>query len=215
MDQGVATKLSQFFANGETKIYQKGSLIAHANQDPLGISFLLEGSVEQYDISPSGNKITVNIFKPSAFFPMSWAINKTPNAYYYAALDKTVLQRLPADAVVGFLQDNPDVMLDLLSRVYRGTDALLKRIVVTTSGLATSRLVFDLLIHAQRFGSYLNQDEIIVDVPQGNLAATSGLARETVNRELHKLAKANLIRLTKQGIVVHIDRLKTRLPDDA
>lgn len=211
MNQRILDKLNDHFSNSDVKAYAKGKLITLANQEPDGVSFLLEGIVEQYDITPEGNKITVNIFKPPAFFPMSWAINKTPNTYFYAALTDIKVKQADADNTVAFLQRNPDVLFDLLCRVYKGTDALLKRLVLAASGIASSRLIFELLIEAYRFGVDTDKTKKIIKVKHGNLAARSGLARETVSRELHKLEKDHLIKLTKQGIELDVEQLEKRL----
>jgi CRP-like cAMP-binding protein len=211
MSPSILRKLHEHFRNSSVKTYAKGTIITHANHEPAGISLLLEGIVEQYDITPQGNKLTVNVFRPPAFFPMSWAINKTPNSYFFAALTDAKIKLADADKTVAFLRDNPDVMYDLLSRVYKGTDALLARLVVAASGIAASRLIFELLIEAYRFGVSIGDDQTLIKVGHNNLAARSGLARETVSRELHKLAAHNLVSLAKEGIIINTTQLEKQL----
>jgi CRP-like cAMP-binding protein len=218
MQQPILEKINAFFSDTKVREYAKGQVITFTRKEPEGVSLLLEGIVEQYDITPEGNRITVNIFKPTAFFPMSWAINKTPNTYFYEALTNVYealtnvkLQLADADETVAFLQANPDVMFDLLSRVYKGTDALLQRLVVTASGIASSRLVFELLIEAYRFGEEIESSKWLIKTKQFSLAERSGLARETVSRELHKLANDNLIILSKRGIVLDVKKLEQKL----
>ncbi len=175
------------------------------------MSLLLEGIVEQYDITPEGNKVTVNIFKPPAFFPMSWAINKVPNTYFFAALTRVRLKQADADKTVEFLRSSPDVAFDLLSRVYRGTDALLRRVAVATSGAASSRLLLELLIESYRFGTVIDSSTRLVKIQQTDLASRSGLARETVSRELHKMENEKLLLLTKEGMVIDTKLLEKKL----
>jgi len=207
----IREKLSDFFADSDERTYRKGDIITFANQDPEGVLFLIDGIVEQYDVTPEGNKVIVNIFKPSSFFPMSWAINKTPNVYFFAALTNVRLKRAHPDKVALFLQQNPDVMFDLLSRVYIGTDGLLRRLVLAASGIAANRLIFELLIEGHRFGEDTNGAKTIVKIKQSSLAARSGLARETVSRELHKLERDGLVKLTKGGIILSIKALEDKL----
>lgn len=211
MNQQIMDKLTEHFSKYELKKYPKGRLITLANQDPAGISLLVNGLVEQYDLTPEGNKLTVNVYKPPAFFPMSWAINKTPNAYFFGALTDVELKQADADETVAFLKANPDVLFDLLSRVYKGTDALLRRLMLAASGIAASRLIFELLIETYRFGIINDDGTVSVTVKQSVLAARSGLARETVSRELHKLEKENLIFRSKQEITVNLKSLEQKL----
>lgn len=180
-------------------------------QEPDGVTFLVEGSIEQYDITPDGNKFIVNVFKPPAFFPMSWAINKTPNNYFYGTATDVRLKRASPEEVTAFLKANPDVLYDLLSRVYKGTDALLHRLVLMARGMASSRLIFELLIEGYRFGEKIDDNKILVHIKLHVLAARGGLARETVSRELHKLEETGLISRTKQGIILDTKALAATL----
>lgn len=211
MDKIILEKLGRHFASYPTKSFAKGGVLTQAGQTPDGIYLLMEGVVEQYDITPEGNKMTVNVFKPQAFFPMSWAINKKPNAYFYVAHTDVKVKIADADATVEFLKSNPDVMFNLLSRVYKGTDHLLNRLVLATSGLAESRLIFELLIEAYRFGTEQPDGRWLTDVKQQTLAARSGLARETVSRELHKLENEHMISLSKEGIIIDTQQLGKKL----
>lgn len=207
----VTNKLTEFFAGTDERMYGKDDIITFANQDPEGVLFLVEGLVEQYDVTPEGNKITVNIFKPPAFFPMAWAINKTPNLYFYAALSNVKVKRAHPDKVAKFLQENPDVMFDLLSRVYKGTDGLLRRLVLAASGIASSRLIYELLLEAYRFGEPVDEETKKIKIRQSSLAARSGLARETVSRELHKMEREGLLELAKPGMILYINKLESKL----
>lgn len=211
MNQKIIDKLNNHFESCELKKYAKGKILTFANHEPEGVSFLISGLVEQYDITPEGNKLTVNVFKPPAFFPMSWAINKTSNPYFFAALTDIKIKQADADEMVAFLQANPDVMFDLLSRVYKGTDALLRRLVLAASGIAANRLVFELLIESYRFGVADSDGTVTIKVKQSVLAARSGLARETVSRELHKLEKEGGITISNKDITLIIGDLEDRL----
>ena len=211
MEQTILDKLHEHFDACELKTYEQGQIITLAGQEPTGVSLLVSGLVEQYDITSEGNKLTVNVFKPPAFFPMSWAINKTSNAYFFAAMTDVELRVAEADQTVRFLQDNPDVMFDLLSRVYKGTDALLRRIVLAASGIAASRLIFELLIEAYRFGAEADAGKRVVAVKQSVLASRSGLARETVSRELQKLEQEGLIQRSSHVMKIDVQRLEQKL----
>lgn len=210
MDNSIRDKIIAFFDKNPSHSLPKGTLLTLAGESPKEITFLLEGVVEQYHITPQGNKVVVNVFKPPAFFPMSWAINGTTNAYFYETLtDSTIKYSNPA-ATVAFLKRNPDVSFDLLSRVYKGTDALLRRILVAASGVAVNRLVFEILIEAYRFGKDVDMHKEIF-IKQSILATRSGLARETVSRELRKLANGNYLVFTKHGFLVDIGKLEELL----
>lgn len=215
MNRKVISKIEDFFSNTEGRTYNKGDIITHAHKDPEGVMFLVGGVVEQYDVTPEGSKIIANIFKDGSFFPMSWALNKTPNQYFFAALTDVEIKYADPDDVIEFLSQNPDVMIDLMARVYKGMDGVLRRLVLAASGMASSRLIFELLVEAYRFGEKLDNGHILVKIRQNSLASRSGLARETVNRELHRLKKEGLVALTRHGIEVDTEGLESRLDFNA
>jgi CRP-like cAMP-binding protein len=121
-------RISDFFALYTRLELEKGVLLVRENQTLDSVYYIKSGAVGMFDISKSGNKIVLNIFTEGAFVPMSLAINKTPSNFFYETTATAILYKAPVDEVVIFIKSNPDVMFDLLSRVYSGTDKLLKRL---------------------------------------------------------------------------------------
>jgi CRP/FNR family transcriptional regulator, cyclic AMP receptor protein len=198
----VASKIESHLSKYPKRSYPKGQILIFADENPEHIYYLIQGKVRCYDVSYRGDEVIVNIFKPPAFFPMSWAINQTPNKYFYKTEETTELHVVPVADALEFIKTNPDVMLDLLSRVYRGVDGLLGRVVHLMSGSAKSRLLYELVIECRRFGDKTEDGTYALKVSEVDLAARSGLSRETVNREINKLKTEGLIAIGGKGIVV-------------
>ena len=208
----VTTTVAAFFAKYDTKHYENGQILVQAGDDPPGILYLQSGSVRQYDISDSGDEVVVNVFKPHAFFPMSWAINKVPNRYFFQASSDVRVVIAPADNVVAFLRANPDVMYDLLSRLYSGVEGIVRRMAHLMGGTARSRVLFELITECQRFGQRQDGDSYLLMIHEDELARRAGLSRETVNRELGKLKTAKFLTVShKDLIVTSLNRLKAEL----
>jgi CRP/FNR family transcriptional regulator, cyclic AMP receptor protein len=203
MSTEVASKVHEFFSKYPKREYPKGQILVFADENPEHIFYLTEGQVREYDVSYRGEEVIVNIFKAGAFFPMSWAINKTPNHYFFKTEKETELHAVPADAALQFLKDNPDVTLDLLARLYRGLDGLLGRVVHLMSGTAKSRLLYELIIECRRFGQQQPDGSYVIKANETDLAARSGLSRETVSREMHKIKKNSWVEVAKGSILVH------------
>ena len=128
MDETVSGKIEKFFSQYEPMSFKAGQTLISSGEAPDYIYQLVSGKVSQYDQVPGGDKIILSTFKPPAFFPMSIAINKTPTPYLFEAETDAEIRQVMAEDAVEFLKSNPDVLLDLLSRVYRGTDYLLQKI---------------------------------------------------------------------------------------
>ncbi|HET8669671.1 MAG TPA: Crp/Fnr family transcriptional regulator [Candidatus Saccharimonadales bacterium] len=199
----ITQRTNDFFTRYPLRTFDKRQLLIRAESDIDHIFYMVEGRVSQYDITPSGNEVVVNVFKSGAFFPMSSAINNAPNHYFFEASTKVVARVAPAADAVQFLKDNPDIAFDLLSRVYSGVDGVLRRMAHLMGGDAKTRLLFELLNAAYRFGEPHKDGSVFLPLKEGDLARHSGLARETVNRNIQALKTAGLLTITHNGITVH------------
>lgn len=212
MDPDVAKKVEAFFATYPLGYINKGKVLIKAGHDPDGVYYLVGGQVRQYDISSRGDELVVNMFKPPAFFPMSWAINKTPNKYFFEAYTRVVVRRAPAQDVVDFLHTNPDVTFDLLARVYRGADGLLGRVAYLMDNSALNRLLYELIISCERFGKPQQDGSTTIAISETELASRIGLTRETVNRDMRALKADGLVVVSQAGITVpSVQKLRDKL----
>jgi CRP-like cAMP-binding protein len=203
MDPKIAAKVKSYFGTFPKRSYAKGQILIFADESPEHIFYMTKGKVRKYDLSYRGDEVIVNTFKAPSFFPMSWAINHLmPNKYFYKTEEETELHIVPADVAVKYLKDNPDVAFDLLSRLYYGMEGMLGRMVHLMSGTAKSRLVYELIIECRRFGMKQDDGSYILTSTESDLASRSGLSRETVSREIHKLKEAGLVSVGAAHIVV-------------
>lgn len=201
MDKEIKAKIDRLFGRFQKRHYRKGEVLVRADENPPGVFYLKNGTVRQYDITERGTVVILNIYKPPAFFPMAWAINQSDNEYFFEAMEPVELHLVPREDAVKFIRDNPDVMFNLLSRLYRGTDGLLKRMTYLMGATANSRVLLELIIAAHRFGQKSEKGEVRLDMTAGDLASRTGLTRETVSRELQKLKAGKLVRISL-GIIV-------------
>lgn len=196
----IPEAVAAFFAAFPKHTYDKGEILIRAAENPQSVFYIVEGRVSQYDITTTGNEMVVNIFKPGAFFPMSLAINDVPNNYFFEASAPLTVHVAPAADVIRFLQENPDVLFDLLARVYRGTDGVLRRMAHLMGGNAKNRLLFELLNAAHRFSEQQPDGTLRITLTESDLAKHSGLTRETVNRIIKDLKTDKLVAVDKSGI---------------
>lgn len=210
MDIAITEKIDAFFVRLKLQVYKKGEILIRADDDPAGIFYLKKGLVKEYAISKKGDELVVNIFKPFTFFPMSWAINDTPNIYYFEAMSDVEVFRAPKEQVVAFVKNNPDILYNLLSRVYKGTDGLFLRMAYLMSGNAYDRLLTELIIYAKRFGKKSQSVELTIS--EQELAAQAGLTRETVSREMKHLKEKALVVFEKNVLILKdVARLEDEL----
>jgi CRP/FNR family transcriptional regulator len=213
MATSTKEQVTKFFQTYPQLSRPDGTILIQAEQQPSGVHFLISGSVKMLAISNSGDELVLNIFRPSAFFPMSWAINHTANPYFYQAIGPVCYHLAPREDVMAFIQQQPAVMLDLLSRIYRGADGLLQRMTYLQAGNKYATVITELLITAKRFGtSGSTPSSLEVDLNQQDIASQSGMARETVSREMRRLKDKGLITFTHHRLVIpNVERLEAEL----
>ena len=211
MDELISKKIDNFFTKHKPQSFKKGEILIRADDNPTGIFYLKEGIVKKYAISKKGDELTVNLFKPISFFPVSWAINGSSNSYFYEALtDLKVWKALP-ESVNEFIKTNPDVLYDLLSRVYKGTDGMLTRMTYLMAGNAYARLLTEIIIQAKRFGKKTDGG-IEIKISEKDLASQSGMTRETVSREIKVLKDKGFASFNKNILVIrNIEELEKEL----
>lgn len=209
MTSDVSKTIDDFFSRYRSRHYSKGQVLLLNGDEADYVYYLVEGKVKEYDVTHRGDEIILNVFKPPAFFPMALAINGGRNPYIYEAESDIEVRQAKADEVVAFLRSNPDVMFDLLSRLYRGIDGLLGRMAHLMSGTARSRLAYELVLEARRFGERQPDGGVLLTISEKDLGARAGLSRETVSREVSKLKADNLVEVHSRHIrVLDVERLQ-------
>lgn len=213
MDDPIIAKLTAFFSQFPTQIGKKGTILIHASAQPAGIFYMEEGIIRRYWITEKGEEITLNLYKPHTFLPMSWAISNVPNTHFYEAMTDVQLRKAPNEAVLQFLKEEPDIVFDLLRRVYIGMEGLWAHMESLTAGNAYAKLVSALIILAKRFGENGASDTVIqLKMTESDLANYAGMSRETASRELQKLHQAKLVNFEKGKISIHdLKKLKENL----
>lgn len=202
MENKINSKIEEFFSQYKLRTYNKGQVLLLNGSETNFICYIISGIVKVYDVTDAGDEVVLNVFKHPAFFPVSLALNNTMNPFIYEAHSPTTVREAPAEDVLEFIRNNPDIMLDLLSRVYRGVDGILGRMFILISGSAKTRLVYELIIDARRFGERQIDGSYILHISEKELGSRAGLTRETISREVHKLVNENFITMKARQIII-------------
>jgi len=214
METDVKTKVEKFFRQYSVQSYKKGQVLLLSNETPVHTYYILEGRVKQYEITYKGNEIIVNTFKPGSYFMMLTALTDLPNLYYFSAETDVKLLCAPVKDVANFVNNNPDVMKDLLSRVYVMLESLLRRMTHLMSGNARGRVIYEILLDIRSSpASNKLKDASKLSITESELASRAGLSRETVSREVSFLKKKKMLAPTVKITVVDIPSLEKALED--
>ncbi len=213
MDSAATNGINRFFSQYPLKAYHKGQILIYARDDPAGIFFLESGKVRKYDIDSTGVEVVLNVFRPGVFFPVSWAINKTPNRYFFEAATSIEVRRAPVEDFVAYLKDHPETTYNLLQDSFSGIENAQQRVILLMSGSTHDRVLFELLIEGRRFGEMRGDGSCVITMGISDLAQRAGLSRETVSRELAKLMESEEVfsRVGRSFVVHDFQALEAKL----
>ncbi len=205
MQEQAFKKLNVFFSGFKKLSFKKGETILRADEEPRGVLYLTKGYVKLYSLSKKAQQLTLIIFKPEDFFPMMWAINGTPNAYYVETMTEVELYKAPRQEFLKFIKENIDVMAEINSRILTRFGGVLNRMEYAMFGNATNKVASMILICAERLGKKdKRKKSIIIQVPltHQDIANLIGLVRETVSIEMKKLQRKGLIDYQGKYLIV-------------
>lgn len=194
MNAKSVEELGFFFSQFKKFNFKKREMILRVGDEPRGVMYLKRGYVRLYSISKEGEELTLIIYKPDDIFPIVWAINNTPNEYYFEAMTPSEIYRVPREKFLIFLKENPDVLFELTSKILSRFRGVLHRMEYLVFGNAYNKVASILLICAERFGGK-EGSKIIIQVPltHKDIANLLGVTRETTSLEIKKLARKGII----------------------
>ena len=70
------------------------------------------------------------------------------------------------------------------------------------SGNAKSRLLYELIVECRRFGVVDEEGNYSLSINESDIAARSGMSRETVSREMRKLKEQGLVNIRRRVIQI-------------
>lgn len=210
MDQAIYDKTNEFFKDYPLVRLRKGQALLAAEQQTPDIFWMRRGMIRMYQIDDNGNETTMHLFKSPSFFPMMFYLSHRKGDYYFQAVDEVIARKAPAEEVVAFLRQNPDVLFDLTSRFADAITGLLLRIGQLSSQNTFERVCSLFLYLAQKFGKQ-EAEGIVIDLKlsHDDIGAWVGAARETVSHQIERLTKDGIITSkSRQFIVLDIEHLQ-------
>jgi CRP-like cAMP-binding protein len=206
----IMGKLDTYFANAKKLNYKKGEVIIRADDEPAGVFYINDGYVRSYSITEDGRELTVNIFKPGSYFPLTWAIADVPNTYFYEAMTGLEVSKVAKEEVIKMVKADNELLYDLTKRLLIGLSGLVVRMEYLFMGSAYNKVASAVLLMARRFGKETDDGVLItLHFTHQDIASLAGITRETATLEIQNLEKNGLIKRGVHTFVVcDIDRLR-------
>ncbi len=195
MENSTQEKIQQFFTQFKPLTFKRGETLLRSEDEPQGVFYLADGYIKMNTVFVDGRELTLNIFKPGTYFPMTWAIAGIGNTYYFQAMTPLTLHRVPKKEFMQFLNANPDILLEFTTRILIGLNGILNSVQHLLSGDSYHRVVSAIILSSRRFGDQVSADQISIRIPltHQDIADLSGITRETASIAISKLIRRGLI----------------------
>lgn len=204
MNKAVEEKLDKFFTQYPKVSFTKGDIIINEGSPVSHIYYLKNGNVKLSMLSSNGYEITLHIFKPISYFPIMISLSNAQQNYTLTALTNVTLQKAPVAKMIAFLQKENDVLFDLATRLSQGLAGLTERIEQDMFTNARHKITSLLAYLARHFGEKKDKGtRITLKLTHEDIASWTGLARETVSRQLEQMTKQGSLVFSKQEILIY------------
>lgn len=202
--------LKNFFLQFKQLRFHEKEFIYRPDEVIENIYFIEEGHVGQQTFLLNGERFTINIFHPGSYVPMSIAMGKIENDYWFEAMTPLVVRKAPFNQVVEFLKENQLAMQELLSRFSLGLNFFTIRTEMLAFKKAREKIVTTLYWSAHQYGKKV-AGNLVIDFPltHSRLASLAGVTRETASKIMMELKKAKILTYARKKITIFdLDKLK-------
>lgn len=189
--------------------FAKGSIVLESGSRNDTIYYIRKGYVRQYLNTKEGKEITVNIFGPGNIFPVSPLMGKQIVTYSYIAYKNVEIIPFAKDDVLYNIKNDTELMMKMLRQIYEVNSRMSFILVNMLGGSAYRKIIAVLYMLSLRFGELKN---VPFKITHAEIAALTGLSRETVTREMKNIKSDKLIDTQKNKIVIlDLQKIKSQL----
>jgi CRP-like cAMP-binding protein len=190
--------------------FSKNEIIVKPGKIDDDVYYLEKGYVRLYTYSPQGQELTIAIFKGPTYFPLSWSPSDNQVRYYYQAMNPIKMRKVSLEQMTETVTRYPELGVALLLKARDRIGLLMQRFESMMMGTAKERIISFLLTSIEHF-SKLDDGVYILELPfsHKDIAAFTGLTRETVSTEMVKLKRNGCVQYVNRYITVSsIEKLK-------
>ncbi|MCA9385480.1 Crp/Fnr family transcriptional regulator [Candidatus Dojkabacteria bacterium] len=199
MDKDLLDTITEFYYSYPKRHVKKGThLLTPSDTDP-DTYFIDSGYTRQYATSKNGTEVTIHIYRPKVYIPMTWALGDIPNRHYFEAMTELEIYTAPKADFTSFIHSNPFLLAEFTPRILSALDQLVTRTTQLISYTAEQKVIATLLYLSKYFAK--DSEGIIVFTKKfthEELAKYAGVTRETTSRSLEKLKEESHIGYNKK-----------------
>ena len=194
-----ADQLQEISKIALTKCYARGENIFFEGDTGTGFYMVVRGKVKIFKASLDGKEQILHIFGPGEPFGEVPVFHGNPFPANAQAMSECEVLFFPRQEFVALITSHPTLALNMLAVL-----ALrLRRFTTQVENLSLKEVPGRLASYLQYLMEQQNRsDQLVLDIPKGQLANLLGTSSETLSRIFSKMSDEGLIRV--EGKVIHI-----------
>lgn len=209
LDEAAALSLR---ASMDTVKIAKGSILFKEGDDGEHLYVIIDGKLKLGTSSGDGRENLLSILGPGEMFGELSLFDPGPRTSTATAVTDAKLLSLSHEKVIPWLKQNPEVSLQLLTRLsqrLRRTNEAVGDLVFSDVPGRVAKALIDL---GNRFGKITAEGLLVNhDLTQEELAQLVGASRETVNKALADFAGRGWLKLDGRSVLItDVERLGKR-----
>ena len=209
LDEAAAVSLR---TSMDTVKIAKGSILFKEGDDGEHLYVIVDGKLKLGTSSGDGRENLLSILGPGEMFGELSLFDPGPRTSTATAVTDAKLLSLSHEKVIPWLRQNPEVSLQLLTRLsqrLRRTNEAVGDLVFSDVPGRVAKALIDL---GDRFGKTTPEGLLVNhDLTQEELAQLVGASRETVNKALADFAGRGWLKLDGRSVLIaDVDRLSKR-----
>jgi len=209
LDEAAAVSLR---ASMDSVKIAKGSILFKEGDDGEHLYVIIDGKLKLGTSSGDGRENLLSILGPGEMFGELSLFDPGPRTSTATAVTDAKLLSLSHEKVIPWLKQNPEVSLQLLTRLsqrLRRTNEAVGDLVFSDVPGRVAKALIDL---GDRFGKTTPEGLLVNhDLTQEELAQLVGASRETVNKALADFAGRDWLKLDGRSVLIaDVDRLSKR-----
>ena len=209
LDEAAALSLR---ASMDTVKIAKGSILFKEGDDGEHLYVIIDGKLKLGTSSGDGRENLLSILGPGEMFGELSLFDPGPRTSTATAVTDAKLLSLSHEKVIPWLKQNPEVSLQLLTRLsqrLRRTNEAVGDLVFSDVPGRVAKALIDL---GNRFGKITAEGLLVNhDLTQEELAQLVGASRETVNKALADFAGRGWLKLDGRSVlIIDVERLGKR-----
>ena len=209
LDEAAAISLR---ASMDSVKIAKGSILFKEGDDGEHLYVIIDGKLKLGTSSGDGRENLLSILGPGEMFGELSLFDPGPRTSTATAVTDAKLLSLSHEKVIPWLKQNPEVSLQLLTRLsqrLRRTNKAVGDLVFSDVPGRVAKALIDL---GDRFGKTTPEGLLVNhDLTQEELAQLVGASRETVNKALADFAGRGWLKLDGRSVLIaDVDRLSKR-----